>query len=537
MQRPLLIGALTAVALTGIGGGIWLLSRSSEPAVEEATSEGPQARHRGRRGSRSGEPSDPMRDVHDDTPVTPPDALAALNRPHDPTQARQDTTPVEVPTSLPNVVMMLGCTVRKDQLSPYGADPFITPRLDALAKDGTLFDDLIAAAPWTRAASTAILTGQHALEIGMVEPSNGRDDSRLPDGTKTIAVYLHERGYLTLGATSNPNLSAVFGFDRGFDDYQPGLPDKWGAKLSGRVLADTMIAALKARRDAGDKRPVYLRTMMLDAHAPRTGSGDVLSPFREEGVPERVAQYRYNLHKLDDAIGYYMDQLASIGIDQSNTVFVFVADHGEGMNYPGHHGFGHGQYFGSSSVYVPWIMAGAGVAQHHRVLGLASQVDVLPTLLGVIGAPLASTDPTDGRDLSALVRGGAGAIERDHVLSDTWFAASSRAAIFTSELQCQQDFGSSARQQRKGKFVAGCYDRDLDVLFTQPLADSDPRAAEFHALQATLVDWRKVHTDALATLQHQTAPVSADLAEQLGALGYVDAEEAGGQKAAKAVKP
>jgi arylsulfatase A-like enzyme len=537
MQRPLLIGALVAIALTGIGGGIWLLTRSEEPEVASPAADERPARRHARRGGRPGEASDPMHDVKDDSPVTPPDRLLALIRPHDPKLAQPDTTPVQAPKTPPNVVVLLGCTIRKDQLTPYGADSFITPRLDALAKSGTLFDDVIAAAPWTRAASTAILTGQHALEIGMVEPTSGRDDSRIPDGTKTLADYMRARGYLTIGATANPNLSAVFGFDHGFDAYQPGLPDKWGAKLAGRVLADAVLGELKAKRAAGDTRPVYLRTMMLDAHAPRSANGDALTPFREEGVPERVAQYRYHLHKLDDAIGYTLDQLATLGIDQSNTVFVFVGDHGEGMNYPGHHGFGHGQYFGSSSVYVPWIMSGVGVARNHRVLGLASQVDVLPTLLGVIGAPLAPTDPTDGQDLSRLVRGEPGVIERDHVISDTWFAAASRAAIFTPYLQCQQDFGSSERQQRKGKFVAGCYDRVDDALFASPLLDADPRRPQLDALTATLVDWRKVHTAALATLEHQSAPVSDDLAQQLGALGYVDAPEAGGEEPATRAKP
>ena len=36
MQRPLLIGALVAIALTGIGGGIWVLTRPNEPQVDTA---------------------------------------------------------------------------------------------------------------------------------------------------------------------------------------------------------------------------------------------------------------------------------------------------------------------------------------------------------------------------------------------------------------------------------------------------------------------------------------------------------------------
>ena len=154
MQRPLLIGALVAIALTGIGGGIWVLTRPNEPQVDTAPADEGQGPRRARRGSRHGEASDPMRDANDDSPVTPPDVLIAIIRPHDPKLAQPDATPVPLPSTLPNVVVMLGCTVRKDQMSPYGADSFITPRLDALAKSGTLFDDVIAAAPWTRAAST-----------------------------------------------------------------------------------------------------------------------------------------------------------------------------------------------------------------------------------------------------------------------------------------------------------------------------------------------------------------------------------------------
>lgn len=533
MQRPLVIGGLVALLAAGIGAACWLSAPEAEPTPESAPDAAKAGRGGHKRAGKEGEPSDPMHDVKDSTPVTPPADQIALNVPRDPRGVAPDTTPVLAPTVRPNVVLMLGCTVRKDQMTPYGAPANITPHLDALARSGTLFDDVIAAAPWTRAASTAILTGQHAVTLGVVEPGTGRDDSRVPASATTLAEYMQARGYLTLGATANPNLSAVFGFDQGFDAYQPGLPDKWGAHLSGRDLADTMVASLKQHRAAGDKRPVYLRTMMLDAHAPRSANGDVLAPYRQEGVPERVAQYRYHLHELDDAVGYYLEQLATAGLDASNTVFVFVADHGEGMNYPGHHGFGHGQYFGSSTVYVPWIMSGVGVAQGHRVLGVASQVDVLPTLLGVIGAPMGLSDPSDGRDWSSLVRGAPVAIDRDEVISDTWFSASSRAAIFTPYLQCQADFGSSARQQRKGKFVAGCYDRLADPLFATPLADDDAQATRFHALQSTLGAWRREHTSALSSLTHEDAPVSDDLAQQLGALGYVDHEEAGGASGRK----
>ncbi len=471
----------------------------------------PEVPEDAKRKSRS--QGDPLTDPESSVSVDPPAGEIARIAPT-PRSEGKPAAPVKAPTTPPNVVVVIGCTVRKDQMSVYGAPENTTPFLSAMAAQGTVFDDLIAAAPWTRAASTALLTGRHALSIGMVEPGQGRDDSKLPDDVTTLAERFRDLGYATIGGTANPNLSATFGFDQGFEAYQLGLDDSWRGKLRGKRLAEASIAAVHALRAGGDARPIYLRLMMLDAHEPRSASGDALVPYAQEGVPARVARYRVHLRELDDALATLDAGLAAEGLTPENTVFLFVADHGEGMNYPSHHGFGHGQYFGSSSVHVPWILRGPGVAVGHRVLGPASQVDVMPTLLGVVGQPV--NDPAlEGQDWSALVRGDGSGIPRPYVISDTWFGGSSRAAIFTADRQCQADFGSVERQQKKGKFVPGCYDRIEDPLFTRPLAEEAD-------LMAILTTWRTAGTTALATRPKARATVDAGLAKELEALGYVD---------------
>jgi arylsulfatase A-like enzyme len=345
----------------------------------------------------------------------------------------------------------------------------------------------------------------------MVDPGSGRDQRRLPDPVSTLAEHMKERGYFTLGATANPNLSTDFGFNQGFDVYQPGLKDGWGHQ-SGVELVDALLAALKQDRATGDARPVYLRVMLIDAHSPRSAMGDKLDPYREPDVPERVAQYRYHLHQLDGALAHLAEGLEAQGLTEENTVFVFVADHGEGMNYPRHHGYSHGQYHMTSTNQVPWILRGAGVARGHRVLGLASQVDVVPTLLGLIGRPLADASAVEGRDWSALVRGEGFATTWDRVISDTWFQESSRAAIWTRDRQCQDDFGSAARQAAKGLFVPGCFDRRADPLFRTPLTDPP--------LQAELRAWREAKTAKLPEVQAPEVEIDEALGKELEALGY-----------------
>jgi hypothetical protein len=139
---------------------------------------------------------------------------------------------------------------------------------------------------------------------------------------------------------------------------------------------------------------------------------------------------------------------------------------------------------------------------------------VLPTVLGLLGRPLPPEEPIDGRDWSALVRGEGRVVDRPWVISDTWFGGSNRAAIFTPQRMCQQDFGSTAKQRRKGKFVAGCYDRHADPLFTEPFEDA--------TLQATLASWRKAAEVELAKATRTQAKVDANVSEQLRILGYQD---------------
>jgi hypothetical protein len=234
----------------------------------------------------------------------------------------------------------------------------------------------------------------------------------------------------------------------------------------------------------------------------------------QQGVPARVALYREHLHRLDAGLAHLDAGLKALGYDASNTIFVFVADHGEGMNYPEHHGYGHGQYFGSSAVHVPWLVRGPGVAVGNRILGTASQVDVLPTVLGLVGRAVSPEEPLDGRDWSALVRGEARVIDRPFVLSDTWFGGSNRAAIFTPTLQCQHDFGSTEKQQRKGKFVDGCFDRHADPLFTAPFEDAE--------WTGRLLAWRAEQEKRLAAATRAQAKVDPAVAEQLRVLGYQD---------------
>jgi hypothetical protein len=500
-MRRLLIPAVIAAA--AVAGAWWF----AEPIGDLLTgANATDAQEHGKKTKAKGKGRGKGKEKAADVPVDevlPPAPLAFATGP---------MVPATTPATPPNVVLVMGCTVRRDQMTPYGGPENTTPFLAEMARKGSFFEDTIAAAPWTRAASTAILTGKHAVSIGMVEPGPGRDDRVLPPSVVTLAERMRERGYFTIGTTANPNLNALFGFDQGYEVYTPAGAAQWGGKHAGSGVADAVLDALAANRDGGDKRPFYLRIMMLDAHGPRKVSADRIPEFSGDSVPERAAEYRASLRDFDDAVGHLWGRLNQMGFDLSNTVFVQVADHGEGLNWPAHHGFAHGQYLYPSTVSVPWIAAGPGVAAGHKVAGLSSQVDILPTLLGVVGRPLEDAGASDGHDWSAQLRGEASETTVEAVFSDTWFQQSNRAAIYTRTRQCQLDFGSASRQVKKGKFVPGCFDREADRFFQAPIEDAE--------LTARLETWRVARTAELAGATVTSAEVSEDLSEQLKLLGY-----------------
>ena len=229
-----------------------------------------------------------------------------------------------VSSDSPNVVLVVGCTVRRDLLTPYRPEQLSTPFLSQLAVRGTRFEDVIAAAPWTRPAMTAVLTGRHAATVGMVEPGDGLNRRALPKQTAILAEQFRNNGYETIGATANPNLHSLFGFSRGFDTYiQPSaLWSERSYKIDGTELLDVFFRTLDL---SPPRRPFYAQILFVDAHAPRGMSG-----VSESDLPKEVQRYLLALNTLDQQIHSLSDGLRDRGLLE-NTIFVFVSDHGEGL--------------------------------------------------------------------------------------------------------------------------------------------------------------------------------------------------------------
>lgn len=313
-----------------------------------------------------------------------------------------------------NVVVYLVDTLRADHLGCYGYGKPVSPRIDAFAREATLFRHTVAQAPWTRPAVATVLTGLLPRTHGV----NRKKHALAPEAV-TLAEALKDRGYRTAGFITNGNVARSFGFGQGFDTYELlGRRRSAAADVNARA-AEWLEKEWK--RDA----PFFLYLHTVEPHAPyappepfrqRFAPGakdEALTRMRflhqiEEGKVPATPELRRNLVDLydaeiaanDDAFGNLIGLLRRRGLWQ-DTVVVFVSDHGE--EFLDHGGWEHGRSLHAEMLDVPLIVRIPGLGNGRAVDRQAQHADVVPTILDALG--IAVPAAVEGRNLLPWIAG------------------------------------------------------------------------------------------------------------------------------------
>lgn len=120
---------------------------------------------------------------------------------------------------LPNIAVIIIDNLRADHVGCYGYDRPTSPVIDAIAKEGVLFRRAHSTSNYTAPPHATLLTARYPSEHGV-----GRARTLAP-WNSTLPEFLGELGYATVGVVSNPQLSHVFGFNKGFDVYDDSVGD------------------------------------------------------------------------------------------------------------------------------------------------------------------------------------------------------------------------------------------------------------------------------------------------------------------------
>ena len=275
-----------------------------------------------------------------------------------------------------NILLITLDTTRADRLGCYGHAAASTPALDQLAAGGTCFDSAFAQIPLTLPSHASLLTGMHPAELGILD--NGR--AALPDDVETLAETCRDRGYRTAAFLAASVLDGRFGLSAGFDVYDDELPAPPGGVIEfdqerpANVVCDRALAWLAGNTDS----PFFCWVHFFDPHGPY----EPPEPFRS-----RLADpYDGEVAFADTQVGRLMSWLQAHEL-ADRTLVVVASDHGEGL---GEHGeSAHGVFLYDSTIRVPLILSmPTRIAAGRRVTAVVSLVDILPTLLELLGWPV-----------------------------------------------------------------------------------------------------------------------------------------------------
>jgi N-sulfoglucosamine sulfohydrolase len=313
----------------------------------------------------------------------------------------------------PRNVLLLHCHDLGRFLGTYGVTTVSTPHLDRFADGAVVFEQAFATSPTCSPSRASLFTGAYPQRTGVLGLTHEPFGWDLHDPSTHVAHRLRRHGYRTeLVGVHHESLvlpDEQVAARLGFDQVRSG-----GAR-------DTVVErALEAIESAAhDGRPFYLQAGFHEPHrtptdrdrpgvmgflgdgfGPDLRRGHTVPPYLHDdaGAREEIAELQGAVGHMDAGVGAILARLDDLGLTES-TVVVFTTDHG--LALPG----------AKCTLYD----AGLGVALMARVPGrpdwvgrrvadAVSHVDVLPTLLDVLGLPPVAEAP--GTSLVPLVEHG-----------------------------------------------------------------------------------------------------------------------------------
>jgi len=304
-----------------------------------------------------------------------------------------------------NVILLSIDTLRADHLTPYGypldTSPFMQTRFGS---GGTIFENAVAAATATTPSHMAIFTGLQPSVTGVVDGMR-----TLSPGFSTLAELARAGGIDTGAITEDGWLGLETGFGRGFDSFSENRSADIMAP-EGQVDVTFEQARRWLERNRDRHFFLFLHTYQVHTpYAPPAAYGGLFAEHAGETITKaspphwvRRRDYDREIRYVDDELRGLFAHLRMLGLDR-DTVFIVVSDHGE--EFLDHGRFEHGTQNFQEVVHVPLMLAGPGIPRGQRIATPVSHVDLLPTILELLGTPDAPKWRT--RSLLPLIEGSA----------------------------------------------------------------------------------------------------------------------------------
>ena len=439
----------------------------------------------------------------------------------------------------PNLVYVFADQLRLQSCGYVGEEPARTPVLDRLAGQSLDLRQTVSNTPVCAAYRATLLTGKYTSSHGMVI-----NELRLSPEHRCLGHALRDAGYATsyigkwhlwaneLGhhdATRN-GFVPPGPYRLGFDDFWAGYNFNHDSFDGGyfrdtperipwdgyEADAQTDLAIERLRTHAADDPPFALFLSWGPPHDPWSWDNvppDKRAVFEAVTIPRRgnvsnqpdpytddwqrltdgylahldqsLRGYHAQVANLDDNLGRLLAEVDELGLSD-DTIFVFTSDHGEMF---ASHGRRAKLTFYEEACRVPFLLRWPGEVEPRVSDACFSAVDIMPTLLGLLGIDVPAE--AEGTDCSEHVLTGSGPEPEAAYLQGMGATA---AWVDGTEWRAVRDKRYTYAIYRvDGKELL--FDHVDDPLQLTNLAD-DPFHAETVAVyRSKLLAWMRAHHD------------------------------------------
>jgi N-sulfoglucosamine sulfohydrolase len=294
----------------------------------------------------------------------------------------------------PNIVIVMADDLDSRQLSCYGGKNLTTPNIDALAKEGMKFNQMICSEAICVPTRASLFTGLYPMRHGSFQ----NHKPVYNDSLKSVAYYMSDLGYTVAltGKNHSTKPVSVFPFKiiKGFEPICVSPTD------------DYELDDIKNFITQKNANPYCLFIMSINPHAPWT-MGDpsefnadklVLPPHwvDTKQVRQEFTKYLAEVRRLDNQVGDVMKLLKETGQDK-NTIVIFLGE--QGPQFPGGKWtlWDNGQ---KSSMIVRWPEK---VKVNSETEAIAQYEDVTPTLIDIAGGK--PVQHLDGKSFLPVILG------------------------------------------------------------------------------------------------------------------------------------
>jgi arylsulfatase A len=321
-------------------------------------------------------------------------------------------------SNTPNIVLILTDDQGWGDLSIHGNSVLQTPNIDSIGKQGVSFERFYVN-PVCASTRAALLTGRQPLRTGVFGVTRGSEKMR--ESEITLAEMLKKQGYNT-GLFGKWHNGAQFPHDpngQGFDEsfgivnghqtlyFDANLMANGKAFKTKGYIADVITNAAIEFIKGSQNKPFFAYVPFNTPHSPFEVPDKYFNKFKSKGATNVDAAIYGMMENIDDNIGRILNALQELQLDK-NTIVLYLSDNGP--VFPDKTIRFNGGLKGSKGkvdeggVRSPFLVHWPGkISGGKSIKWIAQHVDVVPTLMALVGGELPNDRKIDGMDISPLL--------------------------------------------------------------------------------------------------------------------------------------